>query len=96
MFDMVSQSLKGVPDEDREQFIQDLLTNVCFEVIEGVMLAAMIEHLSLDEIIEITDYCSSPAGQSTIAKAALLLTTIGLVFNAEMARACQESQQSQV
>lgn len=90
MSDVITQSAKNIPEQQRSRFINLMTQYVRLDVLEREALSSMIKHFSVKELNALADFYGSPEGQSAVKKLGVFMADVTPLIQQEIFRAAKQ------
>jgi len=74
--DMAQQLAMNVPENKRQEFIQ-FMSGIDSQKLEQLMVVAVVQHFTVDEINALENFYGSPTGKSIMKKFPVYMASIG-------------------
>ncbi len=90
MSDVITQSAKNIPEQQRSRFINLMTQYVRLDVLKRQALSSMIKHFSVKELNALADFYGSPEGQSAVKKLGVFMADVTPLIQQEIFRAAKQ------
>lgn len=88
---MVDTMSRNIPPETRGVFESAMKKHLRIDMIEAASKAALVKHMSTEELDALADFYSSPVGKSAMSKMAIYTAELQPLMVAEVQRAVAEA-----
>ncbi len=87
MADMVNRMAQGMPEGQREQFLNLMTKSLDMDAIQKAQRSTMIKVFTADELAALADFYASPTGKSAMGKMGDYMAELMPVLMAEITKA---------